>query len=138
MVTSVLWSGLAGWIMLCSFVLMIPSMDEAAAQGWNVFFWAMDTQVNPAVKYLLYLAVFTAQWLCGLATVTSASRMLFAFARDGGVPGASRPLATVNPRYRTPVASIWTASILAVLFVWFTSTITIAGASAYSSSCPAR
>ena len=132
MVSSVLWSGLAGWAMLCAFVLMLPSMDGAAAQGWNVFFWAMDTQVNPAVKTLLYVAIFAAQWLCGLATVTSASRMLFAFARDGGVPGASRPLATVSPRYRTPVASIWTASVLAVLFVWFTSAITIAGTPAYS------
>ncbi|TNC50107.1 amino acid permease [Rubellimicrobium rubrum] len=132
MVTSVLWSGLAGWIMLSSFVLMLPSMDEAAAQGWNVFFWAMDTQVNPAVKVVLYVAIFAAQWLCGLATVTSASRMLFAFARDNGVPVASRTLATVSPRYRTPVASIWTASTLAVLFVWFTSLITIAGTPAYS------
>jgi hypothetical protein len=40
--------------MLCSFVLMIPNMDEAAAQGWNVFFWAMDIQVNPVVKDILY------------------------------------------------------------------------------------
>lgn len=132
MVSSVIWSGLAGWIMLCAFVLMIPSMDEAAAQGWNVFFWAMDSQVNPVVKYLLYVAIFVAQWLCGLATVTSASRMLFAFARDGGVPFASRPLGRVSPQHRTPVAAIWTTSALAVLFVWFTSTVTIAGVSAYS------
>jgi amino acid transporter len=81
---------------------------------------------------MLYVAIFAAQWLCGLATVTSASRMLFAFARDNGVPVASRRLATVSPRYRTPVASIWTASTLAVLFVWFTSVITIAGTPAYS------
>jgi amino acid transporter len=132
MVTSVLWSGLAGWVMLSAFVLMIPSMDEAAAQGWNVFFWAMDSQVNPVVKNVLYLAIFASQWLCGLATVTSASRMLFAFARDNGVPVVSKPLATVSPKFRTPVASIWTASILAILFVWFTSSITIAGTPAYS------
>jgi amino acid transporter len=132
MVSSVLWSGLAGWIMLCAFVLMIPSMDEAATQGWNVFFWAMDTQVNPIVKNLLYIAIFVSQWLCGLATVTSASRMLFAFSRDGGMPFVSRPLASVSPRYRTPVGAIWAASILAILFVWFTSSITIAGTPAYS------
>ncbi|EYD77610.1 hypothetical protein Rumeso_00776 [Rubellimicrobium mesophilum DSM 19309] len=88
--------------------------------------------MNPAVKVLLYIAIFVSQWLCGLATVTSASRMLFAFSRDGGMPFVSRPLATVSPRHRTPVASIWTASILATLFVWFTSSITIAGTPAYS------
>ncbi len=132
MVSSVLWSGLAGWIMLCAFVLMLPSMDEAARQGWNVFFWGMDVQVNPALKTLLYVAIFVSQLLCGLATVTSASRMLFAFSRDNGIPGASRPLATVSPRFRTPVASIWVAATLSVLFVWFTSAITIAGTPAYS------
>jgi amino acid transporter len=132
MVSSVIWSGLGGWIMLSAFVIMIPNMDDAAKQGWNVFFWAMDAQVNPTIKLILYVAIFIAQWLCGLATVTSASRMLFAFSRDGGIPGASKPLATVSPKYRTPVASIWTASILSVLFVWLTSAITIAGTPAYS------
>jgi amino acid transporter len=132
MVSSVIWSGLAGWIMLCAFILMLPNMDDAAKQGWNVFFWGMDAQVNPTLKLVLYIAIFISQWLCGLATVTSASRMLFAFSRDGGIPGASKALATVSPSYRTPVNAIWASSILAVLFVWLTSAITIAGTPAYS------
>jgi amino acid transporter len=132
MVSSVIWSGLFGWIMLCSFILMLPNMDDAAKQGWNVFFWGMDAQVDPTLKMVLYVLIFVAQCLCGLATVTSASRMLFAFARDNGVPGISKSLATVNPKLRTPVAAIWTASILAVLFVWLTSMVTIAGTPAYS------
>ncbi len=132
MVSSVLWSGLFGWLMLCAFVLMIPNMDDAAKQGWNVFFWGMDAQMNPTVKMILYVAIFIAQLLCGLATVTSASRMLFAFSRDDGIPFFSKALAKVSPAHRTPVAAIWTAAILAVLFVWFTSAITIAGTPAYS------
>ncbi len=132
MVASVVWSGLFGWLFLCAFVLMIPNMDDAAKQGWNVFFWGMEAQVNPTVKLLLFVAIFVSQWLCGLATVTSASRMLFAFSRDGGIPGASAILAKVSPTYRVPVASVWAASILAILFVWFTSAITIAGTPAYS------
>ena len=133
MVMSVVWSAVFGYIMLCSFVLMIPNMDDAAKQGWNVFFWAMDAQVNPTVKIILYLAIFVSQFLCGLATVTSVSRMIFAFSRDGGLP-ASKALSKVSPKFRTPVAAIWTGSVLAVLFVWFTSLpfVTIAGASAYS------
>ncbi|SHF12972.1 Amino acid transporter [Kaistia soli DSM 19436] len=131
MIMSVVWSALFGYIMLCSFVLMIPNMDDAAKQGWNVFFWAMDAQVNPTVKIILYLAIFVSQFLCGLATVTSVSRMIFAFSRDGGLP-ASKALSKVSPKFRTPVAAIWTGATLAVLFVWFTSVITIAGASAYS------
>jgi amino acid transporter len=110
---------------------MIPNMDEAAKQGWNVFFWAFDQRVNPVVKEVVYIAVFIAQLLCGLATVTSASRMIFAFSRDGGLPG-SRLLAKVSPTYRTPVAAIWTGATLAVLFVWGASVISIAGTSAYT------
>lgn len=132
MVTSVLWSGIFGWLFLSAFVIMLPNMDDAAKQGWNVFFWGMDQQVNPTMKMILYILIFVCQWLCGLATVTSASRMLYAFSRDGGIPGASAALATVSVTHRTPVAAIWTASILSVLFVWFTSAITIAGTPAYS------
>ncbi|WP_414693186.1 amino acid permease, partial [Parvibaculum sp.] len=46
---------------------------------------------------------------CGLATVTSASRMIFAFSRDGGLP-FSKLLAKVSPTRRTPVAAIWTGA----------------------------
>jgi amino acid transporter len=128
---SVLWSAVFGWIMLCAFVLMIPNMDEAAKQGWNVFFWGMDARVGGFIKMLLYIAIFISQLLCGLATVTSASRMIFAFSRDGGLPG-SKALASVSPRYRTPVAAIWTAAALAVLFVWGASLVSVAGTSAYT------
>ncbi|TCL74946.1 amino acid permease [Rhizobium sp. BK251] len=131
MVASVLWSALFGYIMLCAFVLMIPNMDDAAQQGWNVFFWAMDAQVHPVVKDLLYFAIFISQWLCGLATVTSVSRMIFAFSRDGGLP-ASKALAKVSPKHRTPVAAIWTGSILSVLFVWGSSLVSIGETPVYS------
>jgi amino acid transporter len=132
MISSVFWSGLAGWIMLCSFVLMLPNMDDAASQGWNVFFWAMDEQVNSGLKQFLYVLIFAAQFLCGLATVTSASRMLFAFSRDDGLPGVSKQLAHVSPKHRVPVSAIWASAILAVLFVWFTSVVEVAGGSAYA------
>jgi amino acid transporter len=131
MVMSVIWSAIFGLVFLVPFVLMLPDMDQAAAQGWNVWFWAFDTQVNPVIKEIVYLVVFVAQLLCGLATVTSASRMIFAFSRDGGLPG-SAALSKVSPTYRTPVSAIWTAAVLSVLFVWGSSLISIAGTSAYT------
>ena len=59
------------------------------------------------------MIILAAQYLCGLATVTSVSRMIFAFARDGGLP-ASSLLKTVSPSFRTPVAAIWVGAILAI------------------------
>ncbi|MGI3901738.1 MAG: amino acid permease [Janthinobacterium lividum] len=115
MIHSVFWSGLIGWIMLSAIVLAAPDLDKAAGQGGGAFFSIMDGVLPAPLKILLYLGIAVSQYLCGLACVTSASRMIFAFARDGGLPG-SGALRAINPRFRTPVTAIWTASILSVLF----------------------
>lgn len=115
-ISSVLWSVLFGYIMLCAFVLVLPNMDDAAKQGWNVFFWALNTQFDPSVKTVLYVAIFISQFLCGLATVTSVSRMMYAFSRDGGLP-FSKSLASVSTKHRTPVNAIWVGAIASWLFV---------------------
>src|SRR5678815_1089654 len=57
-------------------------------------------------------------WFCGLSSVTSNSRMLFAFARDGGPPG-SRLLKQVSPRFATPAWAVWTCVVIAFLLaIW--------------------
>ena len=118
-VMSVLWSALAGWIMLSAFVLAIPDMDKAAASGWNVFFVTLDAVLPPPLKVLLYGLILLSQLLCGLATVTSASRMIYAFARDGGLP-ASSLLRKVHPGYRSPVAAIETRAAVQIAFTLYT------------------
>jgi amino acid transporter len=130
-VSAVLWSSLVGWLMLCAIMLAIPDMDAAAAQGWGAFFGTINTIMPAGLATLLYLGIFIAQLLCGLATVTSASRMLFAFSRDDGVPGFSKMLATVSPKYRTPVNAIWTATALCILYVMLALSIKVAGTSIY-------
>ncbi len=130
-VSSILWSSVFGYLFLCAFVLMLPNMGEAAKQGWNVFFWAMDRQVPITLRQITYAIIFIAQVLCGLATVTSLSRMMYAFSRDGGLP-FSRALARVSPRHRTPNAAIWAGAVLSVLFVWGSSVISIGATPVYS------
>ncbi|TIU37355.1 MAG: APC family permease, partial [Mesorhizobium sp.] len=71
-VSSVVWSSLIGWVMLCAIVLAIPDLAAGAKQGWNVFFATMDAILPVWLKELLYLGILIAQFLCGLATVTSA------------------------------------------------------------------
>jgi amino acid transporter len=122
-VTSVLWSSLFGYLMLCAFVIAIPDMDKAAAAGGNVFFATLEAVLPGGVKTVLFLAILLSQFLCGLATVTSASRMIFAFARDGGLP-ASGALKKVHATLRSPVAAIWTAAVVSVLFTLYTPAYT--------------
>lgn len=114
-VRSVLVSGLFGWLMLCAIVLAIPNMDEAASKGGDVFYWIMKTVLPGPLSIFLLVGIALAQYLCGLATVTSASRMMFAFARDGGLP-VSRLLRRVSERSRTPSIAIWTVAVVALLF----------------------
>ncbi len=130
-VTAVFWSSIVGWVMICSITLAIPDMAVAAGQGWGMFFGTMDAIMPAGLKTVLYLGIFIAQLLCGLATVTSASRMLFAFSRDDGVPGASKALSSVSPKYRTPVAAIWTSAVLCILYVLLALSIKLDGTSIY-------
>jgi amino acid transporter len=74
----------------------------------------------------LCVGIVVAQYLCGLATVTSASRMAYAFARDGGLPFSSA-VRWVCPRRRSPAVAIWVVAAVSVLFTLHTpvySTIT--------------
>lgn len=127
-VRSVLVSGVFGWIMLSAIVMAVPDMDEAAAQGSESFFWIAGQVLPGGVRLALFFGIVVAQFFCGLATVTSASRMAYAFARDGGLPYAER-IRHVSPKYRTPAVAIWSVAILSIAFVAYTpvySTITAA------------
>jgi amino acid transporter len=130
-VNAVIWSSLIGWVMICAITLAIPDMATAAGQGWGMFFATMDAIMPKGLTTVLYIGILIAQLLCGLATVTSASRMLFAFSRDDGMPFGSKALASVSPKYRTPVNAIWTATVLAILYVVLAMSIKIAGTSIY-------
>jgi amino acid transporter len=112
MLRSVAVSGIFGWVMVAAFVLALPSVADGAKQGANVFPWLM-TQVLPgAAGNALWIGIVLGNYLCGLACVTSTSRMMYAFARDGGLPGSS-VLRRVSARWKTPIAAIWTTVALA-------------------------
>jgi amino acid transporter len=62
-----------------------------------------------------------AQFYCGMSSVTANSRMIYAFARDGAIPG-SRFWHRINHRTRTPTNSIWLAGggafLLGLPYLW--------------------
>ena len=115
-VRSVLVSGVFGWLMLCAVVLAMPDLRQAAEQGANVFYWTINAVLPGGQARALYLAIGLAQYFCGLAALTSASRMVYAFARDGGLPAALR---RISPIARTPAVAIWVAAVTAVGFMVF-------------------
>jgi amino acid transporter len=131
-VDSVLWSALFGWAMVSAIAIAIPDLAEGAKSGWAVFFNTVTTIMPNWLVQVLYLLILIAQFLCGLATVTSASRMIFAFSRDNGLPLISQWTSKVSPKFRTPVAAIWASAVLEFLYVWMAQTVSVGGTNIYT------
>jgi amino acid transporter len=110
---SVYLSGLFGWVMVSAFIIALPSVTEGAKQGGNIFPWLMEQVLPGTFGKILWIGIVVSNYLCGLACVTSTSRMIYAFSRDGGLP-ASTALRKVSAKWKTPVAAIWTTAVLAI------------------------
>ncbi len=111
MVMSVVVSVIFGFILLVAVTFAIPGpvANTAAQYGFAVQYIWQTSMGNKWAEFLLVIAC-VAQFFCGLASVTSASRMMFAFSRDGAVPG-HRLWKRVS-RDRVPVNSVWAICVL--------------------------
>lgn len=109
--TAVIASGVAGYAMLLAVTLAITDLG-AAVQKDNPFIHVIVTALGDRRGGALLWLCMGAMWFCGLSSVTSNSRMLFAFARDGGTPG-SRHLAKVSPRFQSPHVAVWVSALMA-------------------------
>ncbi len=113
--TAVFWSWVFGLIAVAAYVLTMPSIEEAGAAGWGSFFYMWGASLMPKWwSITLAAGMVIVNFLCALAGLTSCSRMMFAFARDGGLP-FSKTLSHVSTTYRTPTYSIWVSAIFALL-----------------------
>ncbi len=114
MLQAVFWSLIFGFVMAASFVLASPDLAATAKDGANAWFNMYAKLSAPVwLKDILAIAIVVSNYLCGLACLTSTSRMIFAFSRDGGLPGSSL-WKKVSPRWRTPVPAIWLGVVLAI------------------------
>ena len=117
---SVAVSSIVGYIMLVTLTLHIPNGLAGIAD-------VVAGENSPAVLYVVYqnfdvrifsdiiaVIIGVAMWLCGLSSITSMSRMWYAFARDNGMPGSSL-IKQIHPQLRTPVWAIIITCTLAVL-----------------------
>ena len=113
-------SAIAGLILNVAMLLAIPKGQAgyegvaftvpALTAGFQLFINA----IGPAGGKFLIIISIVAQLFCGMASVTANSRMIYAFSRDGAVPG-HRIWHRINPRTRTPTNSVWLAVVLAFL-----------------------
>lgn len=114
-VSSVVVSLFAGWALLLAVTFAISDWEaqrdtEIGLPPAQIFIDAVGDTLG---MFLLFICAI-AQFFCGMACVTSSSRMSFAFSRDNALPG-SRLWAQVNPKTGTPTNSIWLVTIVSIV-----------------------
>jgi amino acid permease (GABA permease) len=119
-VMSIVVSLFAGWVLLIGLTFAIQNYSAEAGATVPPAQIFIDSAGSAAGKLLL-LIVIGAQLFCGMSSVTANSRMIYAFSRDGALPG-SRTWHRVNKRTRTPTNAIWLAAagalILGLPYLW--------------------
>ena len=84
---SIAYSAIGGWIILLAFLFAVQDKDAVTAGGGGVD--VIFGQALPQGWHVIVLAISSAgQLFCTIACLTSASRMTFAFSRDGAIPGS--------------------------------------------------
>jgi amino acid permease (GABA permease) len=121
-VMSILVSLIAGWVLLIGITFAIQQQHYTLYTGAlvppaQIFI----TAIGATGAKLLLLIIIGAQLFCGMSSVTANSRMIYAFSRDGALPGSSL-WHVVNKRTRTPTNAIWLAAggalILGLPYLW--------------------
>jgi amino acid transporter len=85
-----------------------------------------------AAKLLVFIAI-VGQFFCGLASVTANSRMIYAFSRDGALPG-SKYWHRINKKTRTPTNSVWLGVTLSAIVGASSLYVAGSGAGRYSTA----
>lgn len=112
---SVVVSSLFGWALVASLLVAMPDVEEGVRRTSGVTAWVIRSRLPGWLAWTLLGGIVVAQLACGLSALTSGSRMLFAFARDGGLPGSGW-LRRVDRRTGGPSVAVWAAAAGAGLF----------------------
>ena len=125
MVMAVLVSGVVGYLLLFALTLSIQDIGavlDTKDAGGNavppvmvILIAALGGRAGTGFAALAAMAM----WFCGLSAVTWSSRVIWAFARDEGVP-LSGLWKRVSPRYGTPAPAIWLSVTTAFLAAVYT------------------
>jgi len=119
-VMAVAVSAIVGYLLLIGLTLSIrdiPAVLNARDADGNripaviaILTGALGERAGGAFAALAVMAM----WFCGLSAVTWSSRTIYAFARDGGLPGSAL-WKRVSARHLTPAPAVWLSIAVAML-----------------------
>ncbi len=117
------YSAITGLVLMLALVYSIGDYAKVAGAAAPPVQILIDGLGLRTAKLML-LIVIGAMLFCGLANLTSNTRQIFAFSRDGAMPG-SRWWHSVSLRTRTPVKAVWLAVVCSLALVvpgWWSHT----------------
>ena len=114
---SIFYSVVGGYILLLCVVFAVPNGDDGNPDNAGVGAGGVAFIFNEALgsnwaTVVLFISA-SAQFFCATSCMTSASRMTFAFSRDGAIPG-SETLKKLSPK-RVPVNAVVMVGISAAV-----------------------
>ncbi len=83
---SVFYAALFGWLVLLAITFAVKD-PKAVTDGGGTVFAIFDGALSTAWQKAIVLIATVGQLFCGMACLTSASRMCYAFSRDRAIPG---------------------------------------------------
>jgi len=118
---SIFYSAIGGYVLLMSFLYVATNTDvinsfdpKVNPFGGGSIITVLYTALGDGFAFRLVMVITTAgQLFCTTACLTSCSRMMFAFSRDGAVPGG-KIWKKVN-KHRVPVNAVLFSSIIALV-----------------------
>jgi amino acid transporter len=119
-VMSVVVSAFAGYAVLMGLIAAVPDLALANTNTLNPVLFILESRLGYVLGTLLFAVAAIAQLFCGMSSVTSNSRMIYAFSRDGALP--FHTLWHRLDRGRTPrnavLLAVSAAFVLAIPTVW--------------------
>jgi amino acid transporter len=109
---SVAISAVVGYVVLLA-ITFAASDEKAVTDGGGSVFAVFTSSMGTGWAEFILLISFFGQMFCGMSCMTSASRMMYAFSRDGAVPG-SRIWSRVNSN-RIPFNAVMAVAALALI-----------------------
>src|SRR5262245_19877487 len=123
MVMSVAVSSVVGYLLLIALTLSIRNIYVTLNADTPAVITILVGALGERAGNLFSALAAMAMWFCGLSAVTWSSRVIWAFARDDGLP-VSGLWKRVSHKHSTPVYTIWlcvVAAFLAVMYAVVTS-----------------
>jgi amino acid transporter len=109
---SIFYSAIGGWVLLVAFLFAVQDEDKVTAGGGGVAVIFSQALTSKWAGTVLLISA-AGQFFCTVACMTSTTRMLYAFSRDGAVPGGQY-WSRLNAN-RVPVYGVIASAIIAVI-----------------------